>query len=52
MDTTRGISLKQFFDQGQGQTRTCTYTNIKVNQGLPGDAFTLPTNAKTQFIKR
>jgi outer membrane lipoprotein-sorting protein len=52
MDTTRGISLKQYFDQGQGQSRTCTYTNIKVNQGLPEDAFTLPTNAKTQFIKR
>lgn len=52
IDTTRGISLKQYFDQGQGQSRTCTYSNIKVNQGLPGDAFTLPTNGKTQFIKR
>ncbi|HEY3704876.1 MAG TPA: outer membrane lipoprotein-sorting protein [Terracidiphilus sp.] len=52
MDTTRGISLKQYFDEGQGQSRTCTYTNIKVNQGLPGDAFTFPTNGKTQYVKR
>jgi outer membrane lipoprotein-sorting protein len=52
MDTARGISLKQYFDQGQGQSRTCTYSNIKLNQGLPGDAFTFPTNGKTQYIKR
>jgi outer membrane lipoprotein-sorting protein len=52
MDTARGISMKQYFDEGQGQSRTFTYSNIKVNQGLPGDAFTFPTNAKTQFIKR
>jgi outer membrane lipoprotein-sorting protein len=52
MDTTRGISLKQYFDQGQGQSRTCTYSNFKVNGPLPGDAFTFPTNSKTQFIKR
>src|SRR5271165_5123889 len=31
MDTARGISLKQYFDEGQGQSRTCTYANIKVN---------------------
>ncbi|UWZ81963.1 LolA family protein [Occallatibacter riparius] len=52
MDTTRGISMKQFFDEGQGQSRTCTYSNIKLNASLPGDAFTFPTNSKTQYIKR
>jgi outer membrane lipoprotein-sorting protein len=52
MDTARGISLKQYFDEGQGQSRTFTYSNVKVNQSLPGDAFTFPTNAKTQFVKR
>lgn len=52
MDTARGISLKQYFDEGQGQSRTCTYSNIKVNQSLPGDAFTFPTNGKTQYVKR
>jgi outer membrane lipoprotein-sorting protein len=52
LDTARGISLKQYFDEGQGQSRTCTYSNIKVNQSLPGDAFTFPTNGKTQYVKR
>lgn len=49
MDTDRGVSLKQVFDQGGGQSRECDYTNIKVNQALPGDAFTLPTNKQTRY---
>lgn len=52
MDTSRGISLKQYWDEGQGQSRTVTYSNIKVNGSLPSDAFTFPTNSKTQYIKR
>jgi len=40
MDTARAVGLKQVFDEGDGTTRICTYTNIKVNQPLPGDAFT------------
>jgi outer membrane lipoprotein-sorting protein len=52
VDTERGVSLKQFFDQGQGQSRTCTYTNIKINESLPGDAFTFKTDGKTQYINR
>jgi hypothetical protein len=39
MDTSRAISLKQDFDEGQGQSRICHYTNIKVNQSLPRSAF-------------
>jgi outer membrane lipoprotein-sorting protein len=43
MDTRRGVSLRQLFDQGNGQTRDCYYTNIQVNppSGLPGYAFEL-----------
>ncbi len=52
VDPARGVSLKQFFDQGQGQSRTCTYTNIKVNQAIPADAFTFKTDSKTQYINR
>jgi outer membrane lipoprotein-sorting protein len=52
MDTTRGISLKQYFDEGEGQSRTATYSNIKLNGALPGDAFTFPTDKKTQYVKR
>lgn len=52
IDPERAVSLKQFFDQGQGQSRTVTYTNIKLNSSLPGDAFSFKTDSKTQVIAR
>jgi outer membrane lipoprotein-sorting protein len=52
MDTARGVSLKQVFDQGQGQSRVCVYFNFKFNQPLPSDAFTFKTDSKTQFNNR
>lgn len=52
MDTARGVSLKQVFDQGQGQLRTCNYSNIKLNQPVPTGAFTFETDKKTQFSKQ
>ncbi len=50
MDSERGVSVQQLFDQGQGQTRTCRYTNIKVNQSLPSDAFNFKTNKQTRIL--
>ena len=52
LDLERAVSLKQVFDEGQGQSRTCTYSNIKINESLPGDAFTIKTDSKTQYINR
>lgn len=52
IDPERGVSLKQVFDEGEGQSRTCTYSNIKVNQSLPSDAFILKTDSKTEYIAR
>jgi outer membrane lipoprotein-sorting protein len=52
MDTERGISLKQVFDEGPGQYRVSVYFNIKVNQPLPADAFTFKTDGKTQYVNR
>ena len=52
IDPARAISLKQVFDEGQGQSRTCIYSNIKLNQALPGDAFTFTTDKATQVINR
>lgn len=52
MDADRAISLKQYFDEGGGQSRTCHYTNIKLNQSLPRDAFTFATDKKTTFVNR
>lgn len=50
MDADRAISLKQYFDEGGGESRTCHYTSIKVNQSLPKDAFILATDKKTTFV--
>jgi outer membrane lipoprotein-sorting protein len=52
MDTSRGVSLRQVFDEGQGQRRDCHYFNFKMNQPLPADAFTLKTNSKTVYVNR
>lgn len=52
IDPERGVSRKQVFDEGEGQSRTCTYTNIKVNESLPSDAFTFKTDSKTQYVAR
>jgi len=50
MDSDRGVSVRQLIDQGQGQTRTCQYMNLKVNQPLPSDAFTFKTDRQTRTI--
>lgn len=50
MDSERGVSVQQLFDQGQGQSRTAHYTNIKVNQSLPSDAFTVKTDKQTRTV--
>jgi len=52
VDPETGVSLKQVFDQGPGQYRVAVYFNIKVNQPLPADAFTLKTTKKTLIVHR
>lgn len=52
IDSERGVSLKQYFDEGQGQSRTVTFSNFKLNQTLPGDAFSFKTDSKTQYVNR
>jgi outer membrane lipoprotein-sorting protein len=52
IDPDRAVSLKQFIDEGQGQSKTCIYTNIKVNQPLPKEAFTFTTDKQTRFTSR
>ena len=52
MDTDHAISLKQVFDETDGQSRVSVYFNIKVNQPLPSDAFKLKTTSKTHYIER
>ncbi len=39
IDPNRAISLKEIFNEGQGQSYQCHYTDIKLNSPLPKDAF-------------
>jgi outer membrane lipoprotein-sorting protein len=52
IDPDRGVSLKQVFDEGNGQSKTCIYTRIQVNQPLPKDAFSFTTDKQTRFMKQ
>jgi outer membrane lipoprotein-sorting protein len=52
MDLDRGVSLKQIFDEGGGQSRTCLYSNFKMNQNPPADAFTFKTDKATNYVNR
>jgi len=51
IDPNRAVSLTQVFDEGQGQSRTCYYSNIKLNPTLPDSDFTINTDSKTQIMK-
>lgn len=50
MDLDRGVSIKQVFDQPEGASRVCTYSNFKMNQSLPTDAFTFKTDKTTTYV--
>ena len=52
MDLSRGVSVKQVFDEGVGQKRVATYWNFKMNQPLPREAFTFKTNKQTTHVNR
>jgi outer membrane lipoprotein-sorting protein len=52
MDLARGISLKQLFNEDPSHYRVCTYVNIRMNQSLPRDAFTIKTNKQTSVVNR
>lgn len=52
IDPDRGISLKQHFDEGSGTYRDCYYSNFKINQSLPSDAFAIKTDSKTVTVNR
>jgi outer membrane lipoprotein-sorting protein len=49
VDPDRAVTLKQIFTLSATSQWVCTYTNLKLNQKLPGDAFTFKTNSKTVY---
>jgi len=51
IDPARGIPVQQRFDEPSGDYRITKYSDIRINQKLPNDAFKLKTNGKTKFVK-
>lgn len=50
IDPARGISVQQQFVELQGDYRLAKYSNIKLNQSIPGDVFKLKTTGRTKTI--
>jgi outer membrane lipoprotein-sorting protein len=50
IDPTRGISLQQQLFEPYGNYRLAHYTEIKLNQKLPDNAFKLKTGPKTRIV--
>jgi outer membrane lipoprotein-sorting protein len=50
VDPERGVSLKQVLSFGATEYKVCVYFNIKVNQPLPADAFTIKTTSHTHNV--
>jgi outer membrane lipoprotein-sorting protein len=52
VDATRAVSLKQVFAEPSGDTRTATYSNIKVNTKLDPEVFKIKTRPDTQIVRK
>jgi outer membrane lipoprotein-sorting protein len=50
IDPARGISVQQKFFQPSGDYRLVKFSDIKVNQKLPDDAFKIKTTSKTKVV--
>jgi outer membrane lipoprotein-sorting protein len=50
IDPAGGISVQQQFVEPQGDYRLAKYSNIKLNQNIPGDVFKLKTTGRTKTI--
>jgi outer membrane lipoprotein-sorting protein len=50
IDPARGISVQQQFFEPQGDYRLAKYSNIRLNQNIPGEVFKLKTTARTKTV--
>jgi outer membrane lipoprotein-sorting protein len=50
IDPARGVSVQQQFFEPSGDYRLAKYSEIKINQKLPENAFKLKTTPKTKFL--
>ena len=52
IDPDRAVSLRQRFDEGSSVYRICTYSNFRINQSLPRDAFSFKTGPHATYTNR
>jgi outer membrane lipoprotein-sorting protein len=50
IDPAKGVSVQQQFFEPDGNYRLAKYSDIQINQPLPGNAFKLKTTKKTKFV--
>jgi len=50
IEPARGLSVQQQFVEPQGDYRLAKYSNIKLNQSIPGDVFKLKTTGRTRTV--
>ena len=50
IDSARGVSVQQQWFEPGGDYRLAKYSDIRINQKLPDNAFKLKTTGKTKFI--
>ena len=50
IDPARGVSVQQQLFEPSGDYRLAKYSDIKINQKLPADAFKLKTTGKTKIV--
>ena len=51
IDPALGVSVQQKFSEPSGDYRLAKYSNIQLNQKIPGDVFKLKTTGHTKVIK-
>jgi outer membrane lipoprotein-sorting protein len=51
IDTTRGVSVQQLFNEKSGDYRLAKYSNIQLNQKIPNDVFKLRTTGKVTYLR-
>jgi outer membrane lipoprotein-sorting protein len=52
VDPAQDVSLKQQAFEPSGDSRTATYTNIRLNTKVPDDVFKIKTDGATKVVKQ
>ena len=51
IDTARGVSVQQLFNEKSGDYRLAKYSNIQLNQKISNDVFKLKTSGKVTYVR-